>query len=127
MENFICTDTELTGCTWPGKALNRSAIPNNLPEFWLVTENWIILPNHQANLHTCQGFENNAICDLQMRNYTKKILKMAIRLSSQFWRSPVYQTNYTINFSILLETKPNTKESVRETANGVKMEIYRTI
>ena len=82
MENFICTDTELTGCTWTGKALNRSAIPNNLPEFWLVTENWIILPNHQANLHTCQGFETNAICDLQMRNYTKKISKFAIRLSS---------------------------------------------
>ena len=53
-----------TVCTWTGKALNRSAIPNNLPEFWLVTENWIILPNHQANLHTCQGFETNAICDL---------------------------------------------------------------
>ena len=57
-------------CSWSGKISNISEFSQDSPEFWKA-ENWIVVPNYNALLHTCSGTNFNQISSLQMRNFVK--------------------------------------------------------
>ena len=57
-------------CSWSGKISNISEFSQDSPEFWKA-ENWIVVPNYKALLHTCSGTNFNQISSLQMRNFVK--------------------------------------------------------